>query len=745
MVVRSRFFVPASLFLLAACGGGGGGDSSGPSTLSGELTLPVTARVANPAAMQMATLPMVAGEVVVWLDDANAPPDLSARGLDLLRHGGGNVAVYGVRAANTRRLARDAASLADSAEFATVQAALDVADAPGIADADPNFLFAHTGMPATAMTTAPAPLSSNDTYLGLMWHLGQANVQQAWDLTPGSSSTIVAVIDTGIRASHPDFDGARFVPGFDMISSTATAGDGNGRDSDPNDVGDGTALQPSSFHGTHVAGTIGANTNNAAGVAGIDWSCKLMILRALGLGGSGSLDDIANSILFAARLANGSGQLPAQRADVVNMSLGGPGSSTVLTNACNAAHAAGCLLVAAAGNDNTATAGTPASIPVVVSVGATDLLRGRAPYSNFSSTIDIWAPGGNTAVDRNGDTYPDGVLSTMATDQGGFVYSFLQGTSMACPHVAGIAALVKAANPAFTNEQIRNALVSTTQAGVSLPNSGRVIDAQAAVLLANGGAGSQPLLVATPTALDFGTTSTTNFVDVENRGGGTLQFLNFVETPNASWLSLADVSTTPPPNIDVTRIEFDVNRSLLQTGSNRTVVTLQYSLIGGPTVVSVDIEVLAQTAAPQTPTDTVFVLAVDPETFDTVAQAEATAAFDHVWSMPGVASGLYLIAAGTDRNDDGFINDDGELFGMWPLLDSPLELSIPAGTTVSGLDFPLEELGVTPLGSSTGGRRMLRRIALPAGSRQAASTPTPALNGVPLPHALPHASEGGAK
>ena len=90
MVVRSRFFVPASLFLLAACGGGGGGDSSGPSTLSGELTLPVTARVANPAAMQMATLPMVAGEVVVWLDDANAPPDLSARGLDLLRHGGGN-------------------------------------------------------------------------------------------------------------------------------------------------------------------------------------------------------------------------------------------------------------------------------------------------------------------------------------------------------------------------------------------------------------------------------------------------------------------------------------------------------------------------------------------------------------------------------------------------------------------------------------------------------------------------------
>ena len=743
MVACSRFFVPVSMLLLAACGGGGGG-SSGPSTLSGELTLPVTARVANPAAMEMAALPMIAGEVVVWLDDMTAPPDLSARGLDLLRHGGGPIAVYGVRAANTRRLARDAVSLADSAEFATAIAAIDAADAAGVADAEPNFLFAHTGMPATPATST-APISSNDTYLGLMWHLGQANVQQAWDLTQGSASTIVAVIDTGIRASHPDFDNARFVPGFDMISSVSSAGDGDGRDSNPNDVGDGTALQPSSFHGTHVAGTIGASTNNAAGVAGIDWSCKLMILRALGIGGSGSLDDIANSILFAARLANGSGQLPAQRADIVNMSLGGPGSSTVLTNACNAAHAAGCLLVAAAGNDNTATAGTPAAIPVVLSVGATDLLRGRAPYSNFSSTIDIWAPGGNTAVDRNGDTYPDGVLSTMATDQGGFVYSFLQGTSMACPHVAGIAALVKAANPTFTNEQIRDALVSTTQAGVSLPNSGRLVDAQAAVLSATGGAGAQPRLAVSQTAIDFGTTGTTTTVDLENRGSGTLVFAGAFESPDTTWLTVTAAPDNPPSSITVNRVTFSVDRGQLLAGSNRTVVTLLYVQQGTSNQFAVTVETLAQTAAPQTPTDTVFVLAVDPETFDTIAQAEATAAFDHVWSMPGVASGLYLIAAGTDRNDDGFINDDGELFGMWPLLDSPLELSIPAGTNVTGVDFPLEELGVAPLGGSTNARRMLRRIALPANAGQAEAQPMPAPSVRHLPHSRPNANEGGAK
>lgn len=741
MRCRSSLFAPASLLALAACGGGG--DGPGPSTLSGELTLPVTARVANPAPLLMAALPMVAGEVVVWLDDQDAPPDLSSRGLDLLRHGGGPIAVYGVRAASTRRLARDAATLADSAEHATALAAIDAADAPGIVDADPNYLFAHTGMAVADSRRAPMPRTSNDAYLSLMWHLGQANVPQAWDITTGSASTIVAVIDTGIRASHPDFDPNRFVPGYDMISSVASAGDGDGRDPNPNDVGDRTALQPSSFHGTHVAGTIGARTDNTAGIAGIDWNCKLMILRALGIGGSGALDDIANSILFAARLANGSGQLPSQRADVVNMSLGGPGSSSVLTNACNAAHTAGCLLVAAAGNDNTATAGTPASIPVVVSVGSVDLLRGRAPYSNFSSTIDIWAPGGNSAVDRNGDSYPDGVLSTMANDQGGFLYSFLQGTSMACPHVAGIAALVKAANPAYTNEQIRNALLATTQAGVSLPNGGRIVDAQAAVLSANGGGVSQPQLAASQTALDFGTTGTTATVDLENRGGGTLVFAGAFEAPNAGWLSVSSSPNNPPANINVNRVTFTVDRAQLQAGSNRTVVALSYDQEGTTNQFSVAVEVLAQTAPPQTPTDVVYVLAVDPDTYDTIAQAEATSANNHAWVMPGVPGGIYLIGAGTDRNDDGFINDDGELFGMWPLLDSPLLLSIPGDSSLGGLDFPLEELGASPLGNQSGGRRMLRRIDMTANSRDAATPPAGATRA--LAPSLPHEIGGGPR
>ena len=127
----------------------------------------------------------------------------------------------------------------------------------------------------------------------------------------------------------------------------AGSSDGDGRDPNPDDPGSGGGVQPSSFHGTHVAGTIGAKSDNGDGVAGIDWNCKLMPLRALGKGGRGTLDDIANGILFAAGLQNSSGTVPAKRCDVLNMSLGGPGASQVMESACADANAAGVLLIAA--------------------------------------------------------------------------------------------------------------------------------------------------------------------------------------------------------------------------------------------------------------------------------------------------------------------------------------------------------------------------------------------------------------
>jgi serine protease len=655
---------------------------------------------------------MVPGEVVVWLEQPGVAPDLTAQGLDLLRSDRGPVAVYRVREATARPSMADAVQIEFSAEYATATAALAVEDAVGIRDAEPNYVYQRTGL-----TTGTAPAATggggtipNDPFLGFQWHYDQLNLRQAWALTQGSASTVVAVIDTGIVAAHPDFDPGRFVPGFDMILDPASAGDGNGRDPNPNDEGDGNGLQPSSFHGTHVAGTIGARTNNSLGIAGVDWTCKLMVLRALGKGG-GTNEDIANSILFAARLTNASGTLPAQRADVINMSLGGPGSSSLLTNACNAADAEGCLIVAAAGNDNTSTAFTPASIPVVVSVGATDLARRRAPYSNFSNTIDLWAPGGNMAADLNGDQRPDGVLSNMATDTGTFLFAFENGTSMASPHVAGVAALLKAANPVLTSTNLRAILTGNTQAGVSLPNNGRLMDALAAVQGAlGGGTGTAPVLVATPTALDFGQNSNAEFLNMENRGGGRLVSPGFGTSPNVPWLTVTDASTNPPANISADVLRVAINRASLAAGTNQTTLTIGYLVEGTTTEQTVDIDIRVQNGAPPTSTDTVFVLLVDAATLDSIAQDDTTAAAQFRYTLAEVPTGTYLLAAGTDRDNDGFIGDPGELFGMWPLLDTPLDLEVTGGTDLSGLDFLLEELDSTPTSRTAGRWQPLRLL-----------------------------------
>src|SRR5262249_6884057 len=157
------------------------------------------------------------------------------------------------------------------------------------------------------------------------------------------------VIDTG-ETAHPDLI-ARQIPGFDFISDPANAGDGDGRDPDPTDVGDGNGVEPSSFHGTHVAGTIGAETNNGSGVSGVTWAGRIMHLRVLGRQGGNDFD-IANAILYAARLANASGTLPPERANVINMSLGGPGGSSTVRNAITAARGQGVVIFAAAGNEN---------------------------------------------------------------------------------------------------------------------------------------------------------------------------------------------------------------------------------------------------------------------------------------------------------------------------------------------------------------------------------------------------------
>ena len=348
------------------------------------------------------------------------------------------------------------------------------------------------------------PLATpNDSRYSEQWHYfestGGLNADTAWDSVNGNGVR-VAVIDTGYRP-HADLNG-NIVGGYDFISDSFVGNDGDGRDSDARDPGDWTDVgecgngQPtqfrgSSWHGTHVAGTVAAETNNNSGVAGVAYGAQVVPLRVLGKCG-GLTSDIADAIIWAAGgSVSGvpSNNYPAQ---VINMSLGGGGScSSTTQSAINSARSNGAVVVVAAGNSNTnASNANPANCNGVVTVASTNRDGGRAYYSNYGSVVDVAAPGGELTQ----STSVNGVLSTHnsgTTTPGSDNYSFLQGTSMASPHVAGVAALMLEADPSLTPDQVESTLKNTTR---SFPSTCSqcgtgIVDAAAAVSAVSGGGG----------------------------------------------------------------------------------------------------------------------------------------------------------------------------------------------------------------------------------------------------------------
>ncbi len=289
-----------------------------------------------------------------------------------------------------------------------------------------------------------------------------ANLPAAWNIITGSTSIVVAVIDTGITG-HAEFTG-RTVQGYDFINDSLVANDGNGRDNNPSDPGDwitsaesasgyfvGCTVSNSSWHGSHVAGTIGANANNGIGIAGIGWSTKILAARVLGKCG-GYTSDIADAIRWSAGGTVTGVPANANPAKVLSLSLGGSGTcDTTTQNAINDAVGRGAVVVVAAGNSNANAANySPSSCANVITVAATGPTGNRAYYSNYGATVEIAAPGGDKNV---GPT----VLSTVNTGTTTPVadgYATYQGTSMATPHVSGIVSLMFSVNPNLTPGQV---------------------------------------------------------------------------------------------------------------------------------------------------------------------------------------------------------------------------------------------------------------------------------------------------
>ncbi|AJW56896.1 S8 family peptidase [Burkholderia pseudomallei] len=340
----------------------------------------------------------------------------------------------------------------------------------------------------------------NDTRYSEQWGYfnptAGANLPKAWDRTTGSARVVVAVIDTGYRP-HADL-AANLLPGYDFISDIPSANDGNGRDSDASDPGDwvsaqedgdpsgpfyGCGASDSSWHGTHVAGTIGAVTNNGVGVAGISWVGKVLPVRVLGKCG-GMLSDIADGMRWAAGLPVPGAPSNPNPAKVLNLSLGGYGRtcSSTYQNAINEITSRGANVVVAAGNNGGSVSTTqPANCRGVIAVGAIDSRGVRASFSNTGAAVKISAPG-------------VGILSTLnagKTSPGVDSYASYSGTSMATPHVAGTVALMLAVNSTLSPSQILQRLqssarpfssgssCSTSTCGAGLLDAGNAVDAAA--------------------------------------------------------------------------------------------------------------------------------------------------------------------------------------------------------------------------------------------------------------------------
>jgi beta propeller repeat protein len=469
--------------------------------------------------------PPIAGELLVKLAPTADPDTPDTEGLSVHRRtvlfaaSPHPARVRAAFAARSARAPRDA-TLPDMdgwqlwryrGSIEPTEAARRVAELPGVLHAEPNHRVRLAGIPDDTYAGGPAAWSSGAWGQGYpdLWGMANVRADLAWNLETGDPGLIVAVVDSGIDFNHEDLQG--------NLWSNAGEVPGNGIDDDGNGYVDddrgwsfaygNNDVLDRFWHGTHVSGIIGAVGNNARGVAGMMWQCKILPVKSFDDNGAGRMADIAAGIRYAAD----------QGADVINMSFSFRGEpSQLLRDAVEYAHALGAVLVASAGNSNADIGdcntglfdGNPVSTPScfkeTIAVGGVDHLDVKTDTSNWGASIDVVAPGGDTENPSNNEDYKN-VLSTRAanapleaklTIDGSYYRN--RGTSMAAAHVSGLAGLVLSRQPGIDADLVRPILQSGA-ADVGAPGTdatygfGR-IDAYAALQQADTAIGKPELI-----------------------------------------------------------------------------------------------------------------------------------------------------------------------------------------------------------------------------------------------------------
>lgn len=552
----------------------------------------------------------------------------------------------------------------------------ETADVAARLDGSGLFAYAHPNYYRRAYTIP------DDEHYDRMWHYHMLDLESAWAITTGSPDVVIAVLDTGVK-EHDDLH--RLLPGYDFVSSVGLAGDGDGRDPDPSPVGGWSAS-----HGQHVAGTIGADSNNGIGIPGIDWQARILPVRVLGTRGRGTTLDVVAGINWAT-----GGEVPnvppnPTPAHVLNLSLGGEQLVQAEQEMVDLARARGAILVAAAGNENVdARLGSFGGYLGVIVVGATDPRGQRAYYSNWGSAVDVMAPGGDLRYDLDRDEAPDGILSlwfySSGTEPG---YAYQQGTSMAAPHVTGLVGLMKAVAPTLGPDQAEIILRATADGAYRCSEgcgSGLVRPA-AAIEAARKEFGKAPRLELPLSHLDIGPRASAT-IPLVNAGDAPLSWFAQLSGPAASHLQLARIAGTIPANAGRT-VEITVSRTGLEEGRHEAV--LEITAPNGVHTMTLSITTPGA-EPPDLGEAQVFAIRMDGTRTVIGGRTTTDASLDYAFSLT-VPPGPWYLVATVDRNGDGAL-DERDLLGYWPGNAEPMPVEVEADGDHTDLEFILEPIG----------------------------------------------------